>query len=187
MHARLWTYKLNRKIATSAIAETNHMKAGSVQIARLVIPPKDGNLPSSIMLFLYSSSKANTLNYNIRILGRRGVLVLNAVANMEQIAAIRIETQGVLSAVDFNEGHRYTDYLPGKDKAATYGIAGLIAGAAAAKAGLFKLLWVGILAFKKVILVGVIALGAFLKRLIAGRSAKTAAAGAAQDGGTSPT
>ena len=66
----------------------------------------------------------HTLNYNIRVLGRRGVLVLNAVSSMEQFDTIAAETENVLSAVSFNEGHRYTDYLPGTDKAATYGVAG---------------------------------------------------------------
>ena len=117
----------------------------------------------------------HTLNYNIRILGRRGVLVLNAVAAMDQLADIRQETTGLIAAVEFNEGHRYADYLPGKDKAAAYGIAGLILGATAAKAGLFKALWLGILAFKKVILVGLLALLPALKRLFVRKPAAAAA------------
>jgi uncharacterized membrane-anchored protein len=138
----------------------------------------------------FEGSENHTLNYNIRILGRAGVLVLNAVSGMDRLAVIRGETQGVLAAVEFNEGHRYTDYLPGKDKAATYGVAGLIAGAVAAKAGLFKLLWVGILAFKKVILVGIVGLGAWIRRLFTGRSdptASAAAGGAASGGATDAT
>ncbi|MEO8361215.1 MAG: DUF2167 domain-containing protein [Vicinamibacteria bacterium] len=115
---------------------------------------------------IFGSATEHTINYNIRILGRRGVLVLNAIANKSQLAAIRSEAANVLSAVDFNEGHRYTDYLPGKDKAAAYGIAGLIAGAAAAKAGFFKVIWVAILAFKKFIVVGVVAIVSAVKRLV---------------------
>jgi uncharacterized membrane-anchored protein len=124
---------------------------------------------------LFSGNTEHTLNYNIRILGRRGVLVLNAVASMSQLDAIRKETQNVLSAVEFNEGHRYTDYLPGTDKAAAYGLAGLVLGAGAAKAGLFKMLWVGLLAFKKVVVAGIVALVAFIRRLFGGK-AKTAPA-----------
>jgi len=118
---------------------------------------------------LFGNGPEHTLNYSIRILGRRGVLELNAVANMGQLESIRGETRGVLAAVDFTEGHRYTDYLPGKDKAAAYGVVGLVAGATAAKAGFFKLLWLGILAFKKLIVVGVVALLAALKRLFGGK------------------
>jgi uncharacterized membrane-anchored protein len=118
----------------------------------------------------FGSNTTHTLNYNIRILGRRGVLVLNAIANMDQLAIIRSETRNVLAAVEFNDGHRYTDFLPGTDRTAAYGLAGMIVGATAAKAGFFKLLWVGILAFKKVIVIGVVALGAALKRLFTRRS-----------------
>jgi len=113
----------------------------------------------------FSDSKEHTLNYSIRILGRRGVLVLNAVSSMAQLPAMKTATGDVLAAVDFNEGHRYTDYLPGTDKAAAYGLTGLIVGATAAKAGFFKVIWLAILAFKKVIIVAVIGLLSLLKRL----------------------
>lgn len=122
---------------------------------------------------MFGPGGEHTLNYNIRILGRRGVLVLNAVAGMEQLDAIRAETGTILPAVEFNEGHRYADYLPGTDKAAAYGIGGLILGGVAAKAGFFKLLWVALLAAKKLIVAGVVALIAFLKRLF-GKSAQPA-------------
>jgi uncharacterized membrane-anchored protein len=77
----------------------------------------------------------------------------------------------VLAAVDFNEGHRYADYLPGKDKAATYGVVGLIAGAAAVKAGFFTVVWVTVLALKKFILLGLAAAAAAaaFKRYFGGR------------------
>jgi len=118
----------------------------------------------------FGDDATHTLNYNIRVLGRRGVLVLNAVANMDQLQQIHRETPAVLSAVNFNEGHRYTDYLPGTDKAATYGVTGLIVGAAAAKAGFFKLLIAGILALKKALVVAVLAIVAAIKRLFSGKS-----------------
>jgi uncharacterized membrane-anchored protein len=118
---------------------------------------------------MFGTDADHTLNYSIRVLGRRGVLVLNAVAGMNQLPLIRSQTRDVLAAVDFNEGHRYTDYLPGKDKAAAYGLTGLIVGATAAKAGFFKLLLAGILAFKKAIVVGFVALLAALKKVFGGR------------------
>jgi uncharacterized membrane-anchored protein len=117
---------------------------------------------------VFGDEGEHTLNYNIRILGRRGVLVLNAVSDMDRLASIRGESQNLLAAVEFNEGHRYTDFLPGKDKAATYGLAGLVVGATAAKAGFFKMLWLGLLAFKKAILVAVLAAAAAAKRFFGG-------------------
>src|SRR5262245_66692803 len=38
---------------------------------------------------VFGDETDHTLNYSIRILGRRGVLVLNAVASMDQVGAIR--------------------------------------------------------------------------------------------------
>ena len=112
----------------------------------------------------FGDDTARVLNYNVRVLGRRGVLNLNAIADMEQLDSIKVGMQQVLGFVEFNEGHRYADYLPGKDKAATYGVAGLVAGAVAAKTGLLKALIAGLLAGKKLVVVGLVAAGAWLKQ-----------------------
>jgi uncharacterized membrane-anchored protein len=84
---------------------------------------------------------------------------------MKQLAAIRRETRALLPAVEFEQGHRYSDLLPGKDRAAAYGITGLMVGATAARAGFLKGLWVALLAFKKFLVVGLAALGTALERL----------------------
>ncbi|MGC4115091.1 MAG: DUF2167 domain-containing protein [Myxococcales bacterium] len=115
----------------------------------------------------FADSPDTTLNYNIRILGRRGVLVLNAVAATSQLAENEKETPAILSMVDFQEGHRYADFKPGTDKVATYGIAGLVAGGLLAKAGFFKVLLAGILALKKFVVVAVVAAIAGIKKLFA--------------------
>jgi uncharacterized membrane-anchored protein len=109
----------------------------------------------------------HTLNYNIRILGRKGVLVLNAVAPMSQLAQVEAATPEILSMVDYQAGSRYADFNSDTDKVATYGLAALVAGGVAAKAGLLKLLWVGVLALKKFIIVGLIAAAASFKKFIA--------------------
>lgn len=119
----------------------------------------------------FSDGKENTLNYNIRVLGRRGVLVLNAVAGMTQLSLIEMNTPKVLEMVEFKEGHRYADFNGNTDKIAAYGIAGLVAGTIAAKAGFFKVLWIGLLAAKKFVIVGVIAVAAFLKKLFGRKAA----------------
>lgn len=112
----------------------------------------------------FSDNTHHTLNYNVRVLGRRGVLVLNAVSSMNALPQIANSMQTVIGFVDFNQGHRYQDFIPG-DKKAAYGVAGLIVGAVAAKAGFFKLLWVGILAFKKLILAAVAGIGVWMRRV----------------------
>jgi uncharacterized membrane-anchored protein len=118
----------------------------------------------------FGNSPEHTLNYAIRILGRRGVLVLNAVSGIDQLRAVKEKTPDVLTAVEFNEGHRYADFLPGTDKTAAYGVGGLILGATAAKAGFFKMAWLALLASKKLVLAGVIAVAAGLKKLLSGRN-----------------
>lgn len=105
------------------------------------------------------------LNYSIRVLGREGVLELNAVAPIERLPAIKPAMEQVLGFVEFTDGHRYADFDPDSDKTAAYGIGGLIAGAAiASKTGLLKGLWIALLAGKKLIVVGVVAIGAFFAR-----------------------
>jgi uncharacterized membrane-anchored protein len=115
----------------------------------------------------FEGERQETLNYNIRMLGRKGVLELNAIAGLDQLAEIDAQTPQILGMVDFKEGSRYADFDPKVDKVAKYGIATLVAGgvlAVAAKAGFFKLLLVGLLAAKKFVIIGVIAVVAFIKK-----------------------
>ncbi len=121
----------------------------------------------------FGGNDENTLNYDIRALGRRGVLSLNAVASMSELKDVEKDMQAVLGFVEFNQGHRYTDYVDGTDKVAAYGIGALVAGGLAAKAGLFKVLLVGLLAFKKFAILAVIAVVAFIKKLLGMRSSKS--------------
>jgi len=115
----------------------------------------------------FGGENETTLNYDIRMLGRRGVLSLNAIAPTSQLAAIEKATPALLAMVDFQEGHRYADFNPSTDKVATYGLAALVAGGVLAKGGFFKMLIVGLLAAKKFVIIGVIALFAGIKALIA--------------------
>ena len=122
----------------------------------------------------FGSESGDTLNYNIRMLGRRGVLVLNVVASMSQLSEIEQKTPQILSAVDFNQGHRYADFNPASgDKIAGYGIAALVAGGVAAKLGFFKLLWVGIIAAKKFIIIGALAVAAWFRKLFGKKTPAT--------------
>jgi uncharacterized membrane-anchored protein len=110
------------------------------------------------------NSEDNSLNYNIRVLGRKGVLVLNAVTGMKQIATIKTELPELLSATEFTEGNRYEDYNSTTDHMAEYGLAGLIAGGVATKLGLFAKLFALLIAFKKFLIIGLFAVvGLFAK------------------------
>ncbi len=111
----------------------------------------------------------NTLNYSIRVLGRKGVLELNAVAAMRDLPTVREEMPKVLAFTNFTSGNRYTDFDSGTDKVAAYGIAALVAGGIAAKAGLFAKLGLLLLAAKKFIIIGLAAVAAFFRKLFGGK------------------
>jgi len=120
------------------------------------------------------SQGEHTLNYSLRILGRRGILELNAVASMGQLADIEKATPQILAMVDFNDGHRYADYTPGTDKLAKYGLAALVAGTVATKTGLLKGLFVAILAMKKFLIIGGIAVIGFVAKFFGRKKVATA-------------
>jgi uncharacterized membrane-anchored protein len=107
----------------------------------------------------------HTLNYNVRVLGRKGVMVLNAVGSMNHLSDIKPTINNVLSSVEFAEGNRYADFNPSVDKVAAYGIGGLVAGKVLAKAGFFAV----ILKFGKVIILGLLGVGAAVWRWVKSR------------------
>ena len=107
----------------------------------------------------FSDSETDTLNYSIRALGRRGVLVLNFIAEMRVLPQVEAAVPDVLAMVEFNDGHRYADFNPSLDQVAAVGIGGLIAGKVVAKTGL---LVVGLAFLKKfgvLLLLPLLALG----------------------------
>lgn len=115
--------------------------------------------------FSSDGAMINSLNYNIRVLGRKGVLVLNAVAGMNQIDMIKTEMPTLVSVTEFTSGNRYEDFDSSTDHVAEYGLAALVAGGVAAKMGLFAKLFAFLLAFKKILIIGLIAAGVFIKQL----------------------
>jgi uncharacterized membrane-anchored protein len=73
----------------------------------------------------------------------------------------------VLGMAEYDAGQRYTDFNASTDKIAAYGIGALVAGAIAAKAGLFAKLLVLLLAAKKFIIVGFLAVAAGVRKFLA--------------------
>ena len=113
----------------------------------------------------FGDNEINTLNYNIRVLGREGYLNLNVIGDMDALSTVKNDVDQILNSVEFNEGNRYEDFDESIDKIAAYGIGGLIAGKVLAKAGAFAL----ILKFWKIIAVGAVALFAGFKKKLFGR------------------
>lgn len=154
----------------SAAANAERKKQGypGMQLAGWAEPPRYDKAAHKLYWakdLLHEDSGRHGLNYNIRVLGREGVLVLNAVADMGQLAQIKTEMQKVTAFTNFTAGNRYADFNGKTDKVAEYGIAALVAGGVAAKLGLFGKLLALLLAFKKLIIVAVAAAGSAVWKL----------------------
>lgn len=105
--------------------------------------------------FKFGESASNTLNYNLRILGRKGIYELNAIASMPELPEVKLSIDKVIASVEFKDGHRYADFQPDVDQVAAWTIGGLVAGKVLAKAGFF----VFILKFWKLIALGLFGAG----------------------------
>jgi len=104
------------------------------------------------------------VNFNVRMLGRSGVMSANLVIDPSELEATLPTFRKLLTGFSYTQGNSYGEYRKG-DKVAEYGLTGLIAGGAlaiAAKSGLLGKLW-------KFILFGLVAIGAFVKKLFGGK------------------
>lgn len=121
----------------------------------------------------FDIAEEHTLNYDVRILGRRGFLNMQAVADMRQLGQIKPAMDEILKGTNFNDGHRYEDFDSKIDDIAAYGVGGLIAGKVAAKAGLFKVLFAILAKSGKLLLIGGIAVCVGLGKLFGRKDADT--------------
>jgi uncharacterized membrane-anchored protein len=94
----------------------------------------------------FGTAEKHTLNYDVRFLGREGVLIMSYIATIDQLPEIQASLPDVLTTASFAPGKRYADFIPGADTVAAVGVGGLIAGKVAAKAGLLA---VALIALKK--------------------------------------
>jgi uncharacterized membrane-anchored protein len=117
----------------------------------------------------FSDANGHTLNYDIRVLGREGYLSLEAVSDMADQPLVKTGMQQVLPMAEFDSGHRYADFNPKTDKLAAYGLAALVAGGIAAKTGLLAKIGLMLLAAKKLVIVGFLAVVAFVKKIFGGK------------------
>jgi uncharacterized membrane-anchored protein len=101
----------------------------------------------------------------VRILGRKGVLVLNAIAGMPQLAEVKKNINPITESIIFESGSKYSDFNPDVDDVAAWTIGGLVAGKVLAKVGFFAV----IAKFGKVIVLGLIAAGGAAFRFFTGR------------------
>jgi uncharacterized membrane-anchored protein len=112
----------------------------------------------------FGKDSLNMLNYNIRMLGRKGVLVMNIVSGIDNMKTVEVNINPILASTNFNTGNRYEDFDSGTDKVAEYGIGGLIAGGILVKTGLLAKLGLILVKAWKLIAVGFVGLVAGIKK-----------------------
>jgi uncharacterized membrane-anchored protein len=135
--------------------------------------PKTNNLEWAIR---GESGDSVVVNYNTRLLGRRGVMEATLVVDPEGLNEQLAAFKGLLTHYSYKEGYRYAEFVSG-DKIAKYGLAALVAGGAAAaavKTGLFAKLFAKLW---KVLVVVAIAIGSFFKKIVASFRRKSVATG----------
>lgn len=113
-----------------------------------------------------------SLNFNTRLLGRRGVVSVTLMFGGDMtLAQVLPEFRTFLAGFSFKQGETYAEFREG-DKLAEYGLAALVAGggvALAAKSGILAKLGVILAKGGKAVIIGVIAIfgaiGSAVKRL----------------------
>jgi uncharacterized membrane-anchored protein len=115
-----------------------------------------------------TSAGEEILNYDTRLLGRKGVMSVKLIVAPQEYAATFPVFTNLLVGYKFNSGESYAEYRPG-DKIAKYGLGALILGGAtvgAAKVGLLAWLGVMLKKFWKFIILLIVAVAAVFKKAI---------------------
>lgn len=116
------------------------------------------------------------VNFNTRLLGRRGVMEAKLVVDPSVLSSTMGTYETVLKGYNYKSGQGYADFRNG-DQIAKYGLAALITGGAAAVALKTGALSAMIILFKKsikLVVAGIVALVAAIKRLVFGKTRQQA-------------
>jgi len=134
----------------------------TMEVAGWAVPPhyddKTHNLEWGLKL--KTSTGHDVVNYEVRLLGRKGYMQSTLVLSAGQLEAKLPDFRSVLGSFDFKSGQRYAEYKQG-DRLAKIGLLGLLGAgglAVAAKTGLLKYVW-------KFLVIIVVAFAAFFKRI----------------------
>ena len=111
----------------------------------------------------------NTLNYKVILLGRKGILTMNAVAGLSQLDSVKAHIDEVLAIPKFADGNAYKDFNPNVDRIAAWTIGGLVAGKILAHVGIFAIIAKFLAASWKFILLGLAAVGGSIKKFFGRR------------------
>ncbi len=162
----------------TAEANKTRVKAGHppIQVVGWDIPPRYDAATHNLEWAIRGSVEGEPiLNYNTRLLGRKGVMEVVLIVQPEQLQETLPRFRELLSGFAYQTGQSYAEYRQG-DKVAKYGLAALVVGGAAVGAAkLGMLTWLVVLLKKgwKLIVVFFAAIAGFLKKLVSGRKDRT--------------
>jgi uncharacterized membrane-anchored protein len=167
---------LDEMKAASASASEERINAGygKMLLTNWALPP---HYDKSAKVLHWAKSfetdrQEKSMNYDMRVLGREGVLSLNAVALASQAKMIESMSPQLIGLAHFKPGHTYADYDPAKDRKANYSLAGLILGGAVGAKVLAKGGFLVLLAkFGKLLIIPAIFLIGLVKRFFARKTA----------------
>ncbi|MGG9960366.1 DUF2167 domain-containing protein [Ferruginibacter sp. SUN106] len=114
----------------------------------------------------FAGQDVNTLNYEVRILGRKGILSMNAVATVNEIDSVKKDIDKVLAIPSFTEGNTYKDFDSKTDNVAAWTIGGLVAGKILLKVGFWGIIVKFLAGAWKFILIGLVAIWGAIKKFL---------------------
>jgi uncharacterized membrane-anchored protein len=165
----------------TAEANKERIKAGGspLEIVGWEQPPKYNPETHNLEWAIRATSDGQPLlNYNTRLLGRKGVMEVVLVVEPDDLQATLPKFKDLLANYTFSTGQSYAEYRSG-DKVAKYGLAALVVGGAAVGAAKLGLLGPVILLFKKawkLVVVAFAAVVGFFKKMfnkVTGRDKET--------------
>ena len=105
------------------------------------------------------------VNYDMRVLGKDGLVSINAVSSPDNLEEIDSKGNDIINTFSYDKGYMYAEFDPKRDRVSDWTIGGLIAGGILAKSGLLAKLGILLLKFWKLLIVGIVALGAGVAKL----------------------
>lgn len=134
-------------------------------------PPRYDDTTHNLEWAIRATSEGEgILNYNTRLLGRKGVMEAVLIVEPDKLPATLPKFKRLLADYSFQTGERYAEYREG-DKLAKYGLAALVVGGAAvgaAKLGLLASLGLFLKKAWKLVVIVIIAVASIFKKIVAG-------------------
>ncbi|MBK8914375.1 MAG: DUF2167 domain-containing protein [Phycisphaerales bacterium] len=145
---------------------------GEMRLLGWAMPPTyDAKNNSLVWATRFQTDGGEVVNYFARRLGRKGVARVTLVCDPEDLEKVLPKYEDMMKGFTFTSGQKYAEWKPG-DKVAAVGLAALVTGGAAAvavKTGLFAVLLKSIGKAWKLVVAGIIGVGAIIGKVVMGR------------------